>query len=53
MMGGGFGGSTISLVDPGAVDSLGAALGERYRQAYGKDPRVRVCRSASGAQRYP
>ena len=52
MMGGGFGGSTISLVDPGAVGSLGAALGERYRQAYGKEPRLRVCHSANGAQRH-
>ena len=52
MMGGGFGGSTISLVDPGAVATLGAALGERYRQAYGKEPRVRVCRSADGAGRW-
>jgi len=51
MMGGGFGGSTITLVRPDAVDALGRALQESYGEAYGKQPRVRVCRTADGAQR--
>jgi len=51
MMGGGFGGSTISLVEPGAVAALEARVVERHRQAHGKEPRVRVCRAADGARR--
>jgi len=52
MMGGGFGGSTLSLVAPDAVPDVAAALGERYRRAYGKTPQVRVCHAADGAQRW-
>ena len=51
MMGGGFGGATITLARPDAVDALMAALGERYEHAYGKRPWMHVCRTADGAHR--
>ena len=51
LMGGGFGGSTISLVRPGAVTDVAAALRESYRGRYGKVPGMHVCRTADGARR--
>ncbi len=52
MLGGGFGGSTLSLVVPDAVPDVAAAIGERYRRAYGRVPHLRVCRAADGARRW-
>jgi len=51
MMGGGFGGSTITLARPDAIDALLGALGERYERAYGKRPWMRLCATADGARR--
>ncbi len=51
MMGGGFGGSTISLVRADAAGSLVGALDAAYRRAYGRAPGARICRTADAAQR--
>lgn len=51
MMGGGFGGSTITLVRPGAVPDVAATLRESYRERYGRVPGLHVCRPADGARR--
>jgi galactokinase len=51
LMGGGFGGSTINLVRPDALDAVAAALGAAYRERYGKLPGLHACIPADGARR--
>lgn len=50
MMGGGFGGCTINLVERSAVDSFSAAIGERYRERTGKEIEVYLTRIAGGVR---
>jgi len=49
MVGGGFGGSTVNLVDEGAVAALTSALEVEYREEYGLTPEVNVCKASAGA----
>jgi galactokinase len=49
MMGGGFGGSTISLVDKARVMEVSAFIGQEYSQRSGTDCEIYVCSSADGA----
>jgi len=49
MTGGGFGGSTVNLVHPQAVDRLKATLTAEYRQSYDLTPEIHVCVAALGA----
>lgn len=49
--GGGFGGSTVSLVKVGAVDTFAAELAARYKQQVGNDARVLVCTPSEGVSR--
>jgi galactokinase len=49
--GGGFGGSTVSLVRVGAVDAFAAELASRYRQQVGNEARVLVCTPSEGVSR--
>jgi galactokinase len=49
MTGGGFGGSTVNLVRPEAVDRLKATLAEEYRRYHGRTPEIHVCVASSGA----
>lgn len=49
--GGGFGGSTVSMVRIGAVDEFTAALAEQYRARTGLEPRVLVCTPSEGVSR--
>jgi galactokinase len=49
MTGGGFGGSTVNLVHPDAVDELKATLTTEYRQNYDLTPDIHVCVASSGA----
>jgi galactokinase len=51
LMGGGFGGSTITLLHPEAIDAVMAAVADGYQHAHGVRPWMRVCRTADGAQR--
>ena len=49
MIGGGFGGSTVNLVDPDAVDELKAVLAKKYRTYRGLTPEIHVCIASKGA----
>ena len=49
MTGGGFGGSTVNLVNAGDVASFVDQVAERYRRKTGTDPLVYVCSAADGA----
>ncbi|HEX7950541.1 MAG TPA: galactokinase [Candidatus Limnocylindrales bacterium] len=51
MTGAGFGGCTVNLVRPDAVEALTAAVGERYPTRTGLTPRVLPVKVASGAGR--
>ena len=46
MMGGGFGGSTINLVEPAAEFRR---LATAYHDRFGRDPQIHHCRTAAGA----
>jgi galactokinase len=52
MTGGGFGGCTVNLVAPEAVDAFRVTLADAYRQRYGKMPLFYLCRPAAGAGSY-
>jgi galactokinase len=49
MTGGGFGGCTVSLVEPDAVESLRAAIERDYVARTGLTPRFWVVRAMDGA----
>jgi galactokinase len=51
MIGGGFGGCTVNLVDPAALDHFTAALGEAYRAKFAIEPAFYRVRPAEGASR--
>ena len=48
MMGGGFGGCTINLVEPEAIDAVGRMVGEKYRQKFGIETSIYVTSISSG-----
>ncbi len=48
MMGGGFGGCTINLVEPEYADALGRRVSEKYRQKFGIDATVHSISISSG-----
>jgi galactokinase len=49
MTGGGFGGCTVNLVDPGAVDGFESAVHAAYRDRFGIDPAFYRVRPSAGA----
>jgi galactokinase len=49
MIGGGFGGSTVNLVRPGAVEALKGTLAKEYRKFHGSEPEIHVCVASAGA----
>jgi len=49
MIGGGFGGSTVNLVHPEAVESLQVTLAKEYRKFHGLAPEMHVCVASAGA----
>ena len=51
MIGGGFGGCTVNLIDPKTVDHFTVALRNAYRAKFGIDPAFYPVRSAEGATR--
>jgi galactokinase len=51
MTGGGFGGCTVNLVDPAALDDFKVALGDAYRTRFGIEPAFYPVRPAEGASR--
>jgi len=48
MTGGGFGGSTISLVQSASVEAFQHSVGEKYELATGYKPEIYVCPAADG-----
>ncbi|HVK67198.1 MAG TPA: galactokinase [Polyangium sp.] len=50
MTGGGFGGSTVSLVDESALDTVMAAVRDGYRSRFGVEPNFLVTRGGEGAR---
>ena len=51
MTGGGFGGCTINLVNPEAVEDFQAKVASGYERATGRKPEVYVCAAADGVRR--
>ncbi len=51
MTGGGFGGCTVNLVAPDAVDSFRARIASAYQERFEKTPILYDCEPADGAQR--
>jgi len=51
MTGGGFGGCTVNLVAPEAVNAFRATLTDAYQHRYGKTPIFYFCKPAAGAAR--
>lgn len=49
MIGGGFGGSTVNLVRPEAVEALKTTLASEYSKKYGLTPGIHVCVASAGA----
>ena len=49
MTGGGFGGCTVTLLRPGAVDGFRAAVAEAYRRKYATVPSIYDCLPSAGA----
>jgi galactokinase len=49
MTGGGFGGCTVNLVEPEAVERFEERLSRAYLERYGKTPVFYACRPAAGA----
>ncbi|MDC3960618.1 galactokinase [Polyangium jinanense] len=50
MTGGGFGGSTVSLVDESALDAVMAAVRDAYQRRFGVEPSFLVTRGGAGAR---
>jgi galactokinase len=52
MMGGGFGGCTINLVEEGARERFREVMGQRYRAVTGRQPEIYECGVAEGTALY-
>ena len=51
MIGGGFGGCTLNLLDPAAVEHFTAVVGDAYQARFGIEPAFYLVRPAEGASR--
>jgi galactokinase len=49
MTGGGFGGCTVNLIEPGTMERFGAEIAARYRERFQLDPAIFRCVPAQGA----
>jgi galactokinase len=49
MTGGGFGGCTVNLVRPAAVDAFRASVSDRFENRFGRRPPIYLCGSGDGA----
>lgn len=50
MTGGGFGGCTVNLVEPGAVADFQMSVSAAYQQTFGIDPAFYLCQPGEGAR---
>jgi galactokinase len=50
MMGGGFGGCTINLVEESALAGFQSAMGAAYSQKLGKEPIIHICQLKGGTE---
>ena len=50
MMGGGFGGCTINLIQPEKVDDIGRTVAQKYKKKFGIEPPVYRTVISSGTQ---
>jgi len=50
MTGGGFGGCTVTMLRPGAVDRFAASIARVYEQRFHVAPRIYRCNPSAGAQ---
>ena len=50
LMGGGFGGCTINLVEADHLEAFHAAMAPVYRERLGKEPMIHVCKLAGGTE---
>jgi galactokinase len=50
MMGGGFGGCTINLVEEPAIEGFQKAMGDAYSQKLGKEPVIHICQLKGGTE---
>jgi galactokinase len=50
MTGGGFGGCTVNLLQPGSVDAFCEKIRSAYAQRFGVVPQVYLCRPSQGAE---
>ena len=50
LTGAGFGGCTVSLAAPEAVDNLISAVNDAYQRAFSRTPEVYVCVASDGAR---
>ena len=50
LCGGGWGGNTVSLVVPEALDEFTAAVTSRFEAETGQKPSIHVCSAADGAR---
>lgn len=48
MMGGGFGGSTISILEKGAISDFRDSVASHYQKLFGREPNIYEVRSANG-----
>jgi len=53
MMGGGFGGSTVNLIRPEAVERFRAATVSAYQRSFGQTPQIHICIPFGGASEIP
>jgi len=49
LVGAGFGGCTINLVQPDVVNEFCAAVSDEYHRNFGRSPRIHTCNPAGGA----
>ncbi len=50
MMGGGFGGCTINLVESGSVDAIAHTIGENYQNRFGQIPEIYITQIEDGVR---
>ena len=53
LTGAGFGGCSVAILDPAAIESFSEEVPRRYREATGRDTEVMIFRPAGGPAEWP